>query len=306
MKRQLLNHDRKALTLLSDKYYFDFNNEYMIAWHDGKFTVNSIFKEFDLNNDYVVVLLISTNYKYGTWRNERLHVVEITDKIVDVKGFYHDGKFDYWHRKSDFDEARKTAVGCYVIAQKKENLRSSKFDPLRHEFRSRDRVTVDYAYYSWNPSRTARYIYKVDLTDCIGRKIKGFTMSYAGFVSGNINEIIDKSGYNLAVYRGDLMRRVKARHAEIEKAKAQAHDFTQDVKEIDEAMEKARAAMIEALRTAKNYEDCSSIRSNLVDFAFNLKYVNDFKEKASNNSFDSLENAMKKKAGILKDFAGCL
>ena len=306
MKKQLLNHDRKALTLLSDKYYFDFNNEYMIAWHEGKFTVNSIFKEFDLNNDYVVVLLVSPNYPYATWRNERLHVVGVTDKNVDVKGFYHDGKFDYWYRKSDFDEARKTAVGCYVIAQKKDKLRSSRFDPMSQGFCHHDRVKIDFVSHGWDSSRNVRTIYKLDLTDCLGRKVKGYSMKYAGFQTDNINEIIDKSGYNLAVYRADLMRRVKARHAEIEKAKAQAHDFTPDVKEIDEAMEKARAAMIEALRTAKNYEDCSSIRSNLINFAFNIKYVNDFKEKASNNSFDSLENAMKKKAGILKDFAGCL
>lgn len=209
----------KALRALHAAMGYDFQKPMRIYRIEGKFTLAQITKvlgEDHSTKQNRIVLLVKPPYNpYNEYRN-RLHLVRLkdacTDFDVEIKGVPFASNIETWYRKSDFNDARKSARYVWIFYQSNEYLHYMKPNEPPQIYRRYFGDLYDKHYYKpWTRIET------------------------------------DKSGYPVELKRNELKAGAKALRIEREKAKAAAEDFTERIETLKADAEAFRAEMISAL-----------------------------------------------------------
>lgn len=197
--REMIKEDKNIFKALNQCYGFNFELPFSVAKIKGSFTIGKILEEIEKKHntaDSKVVILVKSD---KTWRRDKLMGVEIVGSgsndfcITHHKRWYDfKTKLDDYSRKSDFNDERKIATACYIVAQKQTLLsgayKEKTFD-LLERFDDREQ-----------------------------KRYKASRNSYRYYYGRKEDPVFDKSGYYLNDKRDNLKRRAEALRSEREKA----------------------------------------------------------------------------------------
>lgn len=289
LTRELLNRNPKMFKALHDLYDFDFMEEYEIKKINGRFTLNSIKKTLGLPELYgYTVAVIITNVKY----NERYNYIV---KAVDsgfciswerrVYGSVYD--VDYFFSKGSFEDARKEEnTIVYVICQKADlTKKASEKKPDLNE-----RFIFKYAT-RWGDGRGKHGISQIDVLDKMHNNKKFTYKTRRPESSENVNYFLDKSGYFVEEKKNELQRKAKALKTEREKAAADAVNFDNEIKTINNKILEIKSKLAVKLMESCNYDEICNTDKILNALRWLYLSVDRFKERNEKKGFGSISDA---------------
>ena len=276
---ELLTFGKDIFVCLHDNFGFDFEKNIGIYRHDGKFTVNSIFKfveskGFTRMSD--CVLLITSKYRFSYMEHNKPNL-----KAVRLK--FSDGSFDrcyysrfgsYW-RNADFHDDRK-CDDCiaYIIVQRFADKPKRKSE---RDYLSRFKLV-----------RVDRYdngqLEGIILEDSFGKKFREYNYNEAD----DVRDIIDGSGFLLRYHRDALAKRLKEYKQNREKLAYSKTDNRDKVVAVNALVAARKAEIVDALMKAKTFKEINEVESALSRFTWVLRDVNDFTRKTAEKSYNSI------------------
>lgn len=293
-----------------DCFGIDYNQPFFGAHIIGAFTVNKVLQQIRAAEidpaEAVNIILIRTP---GTWRGNTWQAVTIDAEgrfDIDNKDSYWNGNttrrksgFDYYYRKSDFNNDRKSgAADAVIISQRRENTRK----PAPKEIDQNERhkiININLCRYSTTSNET--YISRITLqrtTDAGTRFEIGNTgrVIYRGYWEPRtVEDAIDKSGYMVYDRRREWKRRARALREEREKAAANAADYSNQLAELDRLFQAKKEAAAAAILAANTYEEMTAAGKMVEDYKTGLKWaaydIERVKDAAENKKFTSPEKA---------------
>lgn len=292
MKRELLKRDKNILKALNEMCDFDFQKEHKINKHIGKFTINSLVKEFglDLYNDKIILLV-----HCDRWYSNKLFLVEVLDnKRIDTDFKPYRCKveniLDNFHTKQSFEYNRKNDNNyVYAISQNRDNLvKKDKIidnDELNYNVRYKIKE-CDKDYFSW--SNKYRYIIKLINTN------NNEEHSYYGdSKNDNVNLVIDKSGYIVDIKKRELEERAEQLRTDRAKNKFLNTDYTDKLLKVDNMKNDIKTKLISFLNNRNfNYELLDTLQYNIVgSVKWLLNDIEHYIEKINEKLYKSVEVA---------------
>ena len=275
--------DFDALQDLHNEYGFDFTKDYFARIINGKFTQNSIKKEFniDFDNSVVVVVSLAENYK-------RFCVARLTESnIILPKSNAFSSRLSNFYAKSDFEDYRKTAKQTLLIAQTKDNLTETKKRYSAYDKKPTD-LLQRFNYYDENNHDYG--IIPKESRKIWDNKIMGRSMySYNYFCP-----VLDKSGYILNIKQDDLKRSAERLRAERNKARYNNMQNIDDmILKCENAIRAKRDYITELLKVAETIEEVTTIEEKLSHWSGLGSCITDLsriKKGVKNEGFSSPEN----------------
>lgn len=291
IKKELLKRDKNILKALNEICDFDFQKEHKINKHIGKFTINSLVKEFglDLYNDKIILLVHRDRLYF-----EELFLAEVLDnKRVDIDFEPYRCKvknnLTYFHTKQSFEFDRKNDKNyVYVISQNRDDLvkkdKINDNDELDYNTRFKIKECDKY-HYSWSD----KYTYSMTLINTNNNEER----SYYGESSDNVNLIIDKSGYIVALKKRELKERAEQLRTDRAKNKFLSTDYTNKLLKVDNIKNDVKTKLISFLNNKDfNYNVLSILRYDIVgDIQYILNDIENYVEKINKKLYKSVEVA---------------
>lgn len=294
MKKELLKKDKNILKALNEMCDFDFQKEHKINKHIGKFTINSLVKEFglDLYNDKIV-LLVHRDRQYF----DELFLVEVLDnKRVDIDFKPYRCKVEnnltYFHTKQSFEYDRKNDNNyVYVISQNKDDLvkkdKTNDNDELDYNTKFKIKECDKY-HYSW----LDKYTYSMTLINTNNNEER----SYYGESKkiDNINLVIDKSGYIVKLKKRELKERAEQLRTDRAKNKFLNTDYTNKLLKVDNIKNDIKTKLISFLNNKDfNCELFRTIQYNSIisDIKWILNDIDNYIKRINEKEYKSVEIA---------------
>lgn len=257
IKKEVLNYDKKALQVLNGLFGYDFQKEYNLYKHEGKFTINALVKKFDLdlaNNK--VVLLIKSGARYSM---DYIYLVEVTsDKKINIDfrifdSGVGDNKLSTFYAKNQFEDARKNDnTLIYIVSQNKNNLGKKFSKPvvdyskryILNSVNSCCNKNINYKDYE-NKSIDSIYIVESTIKNNYYNQIE-YKYSYYSMRSNiiGLHNAIDKSGYLVSKKRESLKIDAKILKTKRDKEKFLQGDCSKKVDSLKVIKEELRHKFI--------------------------------------------------------------
>lgn len=301
--------NRYTLRALHDVFGIDYNKPFFAASITGPVTVNKIEKliisaGIDPRNAENVVLIDSGNKcRRRDWTCVTLDGRGGFD-IEHRDNYWRNGStrraagFDWYCRKSDFNEDRKrNTAEIIIISQHAEHLKTPAEKTLDPSERYK---VIDTTKARRSASSAETYISRVNLqrTTDQGSTVEiGNTgrIIYRGeFEPRTLDEVIDKSGYLVMDRRKEWKRRARALKADRDRAAANAADYSGQLEQIEKMIDSRKREIIEHLKAAKSYREIEKVSKELSYFHGLADIVSDFervKDAAETKKFSSPERA---------------
>ena len=257
----------KALRALHAAEGFDFQKIMRIYRIEGKFTLAQITKvlgeDHSTKQNRIVLLVKPPHNPYNEYKN-RLHLVRLkdacTDFDVEIKGVPFGSDVETWYRKSDFNDARKSARYVWIFCQSVENLSETKPTEIIQIYRRYSGDLYNKHYYKpWTRIET------------------------------------DKSGYPVELKRNELKQKAQALRAERAREKAAAADFSERIETLKADAEAFRAEVISALSVPGMFS--FEISQSPYELYQILRNINRIETKTSNREWTSLDSASREMEG---------
>lgn len=256
--REMKKQDNNIFRAMNQCYGFDFEKPFTTARINGSFTINKVLKEIEKkhtpNNSTIVILTVDGQGR--RWRSDKLLAVQVTgtgaaDFEIEhhKKWFNFSTRFDSVYTKGDFNEARKNAEKCYIIAQDNENM-GRKWEKKQPDITSRF-FKSEKSYGKYIKDRYTKIEY-----DMTGANFRCNTKC-------SIDDFIDKSGYITEYKRQDLARRAEQLRKERQAAAFRATDNTAIIKGLQDQLSAIKAAIVEQLSTATTSEGIREVEKSL-------------------------------------------
>lgn len=276
--------DFDALQDLHNEFGFDFTKQIFARIIEGKFTQNSISKEFDIDfsKNMVVVVSLADN-----WR--RFYVCRLTGTSVILSpGNAFSSCLSSFYTKSDFEEYRKKAVKTLIIAQENANLTETR-KRYRDTYKN-DPTDLLQRFYYWDEKQKDYGIIMRDKKRLWDNKIMGRSVyGYNYFCP-----VLDKSGYILNIKQDDLKRKAKTLKAEKDKARYNEMTNINDmILKCENAIRVKRDVIADLMKIAETPEEISTIIDKLSKWSGLGSCIDDIsriKRKVKEGGFASPEN----------------
>lgn len=301
IKKELLKENKKALQFLHVAHGFDFEKDILISKIDGKFTYNQVMKIIyeNIEGKFTGAILVRTTKDYCF--NRDLHHVKIKAGRFDIERTKKEYQYniDTFATVGNFENIRKHKTkSVYIIAQSNELLTPAK-DPAPFNDYTRYRIAPD-GVRKCSDGRGNSWVDKITIMLNRNQKIEYKPYNSFSFYprekrSDNINDYIDKSGYNLHVQRMDLKRRALALKAERDLNAVNNADYTEREKAVKDGINAVKKYIIEAVNNATNYDgakiaDRAATQFSYLMIDFDNLYKFNFKSiTAKNNHFEKME-----------------
>lgn len=293
--RTLLKDEPRALKALHDALRFDYNKPFQAVLIEGNTTIKRLRKAVSADDNSVVVVLSHL----GKWINpDRWNVALLTSDTtfdITINGCW----LSTYYRKSDFKEGLKDFSKAIhvVICQQKEYLTPTK---KNHKGQSdiKDHTTrylLEQSSVRYDSFRLKRegvnYIESFRVFDI---ESKGENILYYSYESAtDITNIIDKSGYFVAIKRSLLKDRAIKARANKAKAAFEVFDTSDKVDELKLRIEAKRFDLVALLRNAMTYEQLKEVDEKLGSWDGLTKIVKEFEEMkqgVADKSYSSIES----------------
>lgn len=284
----------KAKRALHSMFGIDWVNtdSYKICEGEGKFTVKAIEKQFGLSIDKLNIIIVSSDE--GGWKRNRVAKI-LSDGTVDIDVKTPWGVLDSFYAKKDFESIRKKDNISWVLIQVDKNSLTnciSDYDRKKaigekfmNSLSMRIRNVVPMV---WCTSNGDRYIGGIDKADYGNVEIS--RISFHSNKTKDINEVVDKSGYNVALYRRNLAYRL----ADLKKkklSKAIRSDFYEkELVDLKIMLEAKKVAIQSELVASNSKESISTIADRLKNLSWQMRYyenlvanVNELKQGEQNS-----------------------
>jgi len=236
----------------------------MIARHvTGRWTARQIGlaiapEGYDIFRDCV---MICARYRRNHYRAGVYYLLTLSGGTVENMSvrYARDGLDDFY-RKSDANDLRKSDDGeAIIIAQHPEHLRKYTPRTASSRFDRSARYAVESIIHGYRTGDPCDYIASVDISAAGG---------YRGRVplSGwrrDISDIIDKSGYIVAISRAEREEKARAIRAQREKDRYIATDHSAELSTLAEEVEKRRAELVEKIAAAKTSDELDKLADGL-------------------------------------------
>lgn len=289
LTRELLNRNPKMLKALHDLYDFDFMEEYQIIKINGRFTLNSLKKSLGITDlTGLNTAVIITNVKYNERYNYIVKAIESGFCIDYERRFYgYEYHVDHFFSKGSFEDTRKEEnIIVYVICQKKELAKkaSEKKPDLNERF--------IFKYVTrWGDGKGRHGISQIDLIDKQHNNRKFTYETSRPESSENVNYYIDKSGYLVEEQKNELKRKAARLRTEREKAAADAVNFDNEIKTINNKILEIKSKLAVHLMDALNYDEICNTDKILNALRWLYLSVDRFKERNEKKQFSSILDA---------------
>lgn len=297
--KELLKVNKNTLKGLHNTFNFNFEEDSSVEIKEIKtpFTFSRLAKENDLTNKLAVVLISTPAI---SWRKDEWSMVILkNDGNFDIDTFktsYSDG-IDNFYRKSDANVARKNkeAKAFLIYANKKDVTEISKnswsatyyldivkdklSDEVRNDYRCLNRIKYDKKHIGTivrnDKSVSIRMIDFCKINDSNIRF--DLDVDYYNRPSNiNINDIIDKSGYNVLAKRDYLKQQARALQAKRKLNQAQSKDFSKENEKLRIEIFETKKSLIEKLKNASFDTEYKLIQgSEFKTIANKLELLND-------------------------------
>lgn len=279
-------------------YGFNFEKPYRVAKVCGSTTIKALKKSVCADKDDIVVALVP------------LTAIDTTMAAVELSPYYSQGfdvdggrkaihsngitiynAFDYFYYKKDFTDRRTDPrINIIVIAQSRTltfrytdpeecKARLNNTAPFRDKG-SRYKILASEEWDHWTS-----YI----IRKCDGKAQKG-SISVSKSGDESLTDYLDKSGYDVRLYRADLKRRVDEYKAEIKRQEVLRMDYSDRVVTLREIIKAKRETLADALRVADTLKALEKVRDDLSYWDGLLDIMRDFEkfaEDVENKSFTS-------------------
>jgi hypothetical protein len=295
--KELLSENNKAFQFLHEAQGFDFEKEYFIAKHEGRFTYNQIKKAIGENmaGDYTAALiLVPTKKRYSY---EKLFFIDMNQQAGKFEPLRKDNvtywgfDIDYFYIKADFEEIRKTQTShVYIIAQNNEYLKTEK-KPNTFDYSQRFRYIPSEWGETCRDGHGNTYINKLTLMllDGSANTVEYNTGAYYRKVKpATVADVIDKSGYLLLERRREWEHRAAALRAERDKAAAVAADFSEKEQAIIKGIDNVKLHIAEMALNVETEADARVLDSAADNFRRLMYHYSNYTEKAKNKTFPSV------------------
>lgn len=238
----------------------DYNKPFAIFKHDGRFTINQILKNRPLKQNQIMFVFMqryANNISFAKISHAGDLYTEVNNQTCLSK----------FYAKCDFEKARKENKTAYFIICNKEDLTltSDAKNPyndynrikklfttgdLSERFEVKNQIMGSSSYcdfdfissfdLSLKGQKSSRYTYiRLD-------SVLPFRMDRK-YSPKTVEEVIDKSGYNVAIKRHNLRTQAKSLKTENKKRELRHADFSKENGEIREAIVELKATLIETL-----------------------------------------------------------
>ena len=302
-KNEVLSYDRQALKVLNGLYGYDFQQEYNIYKHVGRFTINSLVKMYDLdlvNNK--VVLLIKSGARYSC---DYIYVVEVeANKKINIdlqvcKSGVYDTKLSSFYAKYQFEDARKNDnTIIYIVSQNKNSLGNTHNEP-KIDFNKRYKlINVNNCSYDVKKDYNNKVIDSITILDPSKKNTYGHRINYQYsfnfyklYKVTGLNNAIDKSGYIVSDKQQTL--KVKAKQLKVERQKQEFlnGDYKKEVLEVDNIVKDLKSKLIELY--SNNDLTYDFMEKFGYSFMHNIQWllfdIERFKEKINNKEYGSID-----------------
>lgn len=326
IKKELLKQEKNTLKVLNGLFGYDFQKEYNLYKHDGKFTINSLIKKYDLDliNDKVI-LLIKSGARYSA---DYIYLVEVTsDKKINIDFRTFDSgiesnKLSTFYAKHQFEDARKNDnTFIYIVSQNKNNLGKKFSKPvidyskryILNSVNSCCNKNINYKDYE-NKSINSIYIVDSTIKNNYYNQIE-YKYSYYSMSSNiiGLHNAIDKSGYLVSKKRESLKIDAKILKTKRNKEKFLAGDYSKKIESINNIINELKGKIVKVfnnndlsyeLMLKMDYRIMSEIKWLLHDIT---KFKNGINKKeflsieAVDNSYKRILDKYKEISKILTD-----
>lgn len=304
IKKELLKQEKNTLKVLNGLFGYDFQKEYNLYKHDGKFTINSLIKKYDLDlkNNKVIILINDANCEY---RKNKLFLVELeknnkvnTEIRICESGLY-STNIDNFYAKYQFEEIRKKEnIVTYIISQNINNL-GGKYKRPAIDFDKRYKlISVNYHEFKNDYNKFSdESIDRINILDFSKENTYSNKMEYTtrlyykeNRITG-IENVIDKSGYIVHKKRKDLEAKAKELRIEREKSEFLKADYTNELKRVRNIKEKLKSKIIEAYSNNNFTSDFfRKIKCIEFDIHWLLIDIEVFERGINKRKFNSIES----------------
>lgn len=287
MKKELLQRNKNIFKGLHELYNFDFEADFTIQKHCGKFTLNTIKKALEnVNIDSTNTVVIMVDVKY---RENYCYIVQVLNDgfcISFPKRKFWYGLDDFYSKKMFEDYRKDESKIYYIVSQNKEleKIASEKKTDYNGRFKYVSKI-------GWGDGKGNRGISQIDLLDIAhnGKKITIHTQRPAS--SADVNYFVDKSGYIVEGKKEELKRKARALKIEREKANVDSVNFDKELKEIKKTLEHYKNKYMGLFANCNNYDSICQFESKLRDFRWVLLSVERFEKNNTNKNFSSISEA---------------
>lgn len=271
--KKMMEVNKKVLKSLHNTFGFAFESETSnVKIFEIKLpaTLNKIIKDCKLSSDDFNVLLIQDK-----WDEKEFRTIMFNDKAeFNIDGFYTDWNraLSNYYKKSDFNNDRKNAdLQCFLITTKNDempftindlkqyrqiNIMKEKSNVLSANYKNNVRclnrikyenkdirtfycsTNKSVAYGVWN-ARLIGYNCSFDIDYSTHNCLK---------TVNSINDLFDKSGYNVKVKRDDLKYKARELKSERELKQLQKMDYSEENRKIETRIFNAKNTLIERLK----------------------------------------------------------
>lgn len=297
MKKELLSKNKNVLKALHELRGFDFESDYTIQKHTGKFTLNSIKKSLgfiDIENTNTVLIISDVKY-----REDYLYIVNVYSDGFGVSfknRIYYRGIDDFWS-KGRFEDFRKDeSKNFYIISQNKEleKKASKKEVDLSNRFKYVSNI-------GWGNGKGAHGISQIDLLDTThnGERFTIHTQNPSS--STDIYYFVDKSGYLVESKKEDLKRKATALRREREKNAVDEINFNNEILEIESQLLSIKNNLIVAIQKASNFDSICNIDKITSALRWLYLSIDRFKTNNESKNFSSISSAKTRLTDITND-----
>ena len=261
------NGNRKRIFApLHNFYGFDFNADFDVIQHGGKFTLNAIINAataagYPVTDSTVVILIAGVPYR------DRPIVARITARGFDIE--YRNVNYsiasgvDYVYRKADIESFRKRDdITTYIVMQKNAKM----VKPYeKHTPNYKDRFIYASDGYGVSDGRGNSWKYsRVDLITTDGAN---YRFTYNVTPTNEKSDFIDKSGYLVDIRRENLKNAAENLRRERAAAAFQATDNTAIINALRERVAGLKAAMINALQGVETLTDFNAVERQYLRYS---------------------------------------
>lgn len=256
-----------ALRTLHNAFGFDYNAPVYADRINGPFTLRQIFKRSELDPERYAIAVLVKQSKLR-WHSDELRCVTLINEkafeLIPPRGkYFRTGSrlrspIDSYCRKGDFEEDRKQADYCIIIAQLRENLSPIKEAPAVETWRR----------YKESPRRSEWYGWR----------------NNSGYYK------LDKSGYPVEKKQDELKHRAFKLREQRKKAAADAADFSDVMESTRKEFESFRAEIISVL-SAANDEHMNAAADAVRNMSWILSDLRRAERNSTGKTWTSLDRA---------------
>lgn len=290
MKKELLQRNKNIFKGLHELYNFDFEADFTIQKHRGKFTLNTIKKALEnVNIDSTNTVVIMVDVKY---RENYCYIVQVLNDgfcISFPKRKFWYGLDDFYSKKMFEDYRKDESKIYYIVSQNKEleKIASEKKTDYNGRFKYVSKI-------GWGDGKGNHGISQIDLLDIAhnGKKITIHTQRPAS--STDVNYFIDKSGYMVEGKKEELKRKAQILRREREKASVDIVSFDNEILTFEKELQTIKNTIALLAQNMNNYETACDLDKIIGGIRWLYLSVDRFKESNKNKKFSSVDDAKKR------------